>query len=81
MNRYTLSNEGRARFQRRKISADLGMETIAGYEVLDCLFENGSATVEEIEDYTGLSWAQVINKLSDFIHWGYIEELAKPHAF
>lgn len=81
MDRYTLSNEGRARFKRRKISANLGIETIEGYEILDCLFENGSATVEEIKNYTGLSWSQVVNKLEAFIHWGYVEGLTKPQIF
>ena len=80
MDRYTLSNEGRARFKRRKISVDLGMATIEGYEILDCLFDNGSATVEEIENITGLPWEQVTSKLFDFIYRGYVEELAKSNV-
>ncbi len=74
MDRYTLSNEGMARFKRRKISVDMGMSEIKGYEVLDYLYEHGAATVEEIENYTGLSWNQVIGKLSTYIHHGFVEK-------
>ena len=77
MDRYTLSYEGKARFKRRKISVNLGMAKMEGYEILDYLYEHGSATVEEIENYTGLSWGQVSNKLSTLIYHGYVEELAK----
>jgi len=76
MDRYMLSNEGRARFKRKKISVDIGMDKIEGYEVLDYLYEHGAATVEEIENYTGLSWSQVVDKLSTFIHHGFVEKSA-----
>ena len=81
MDRYTLSNQGKAKFKRRKISVNLGMATIEGYEILGCLLENGSATVEEIVNYTGLSWEQANNKLSCFIYWGFVERLEKPRVF
>ena len=77
MDRYTLSNEGMARLKRRKISVDMGMDKVEGYEVLHYLYEHGPATVEEIGNYTGLSWSQVINKLSTFIHHGFVEKSAE----
>ena len=76
MDKYTLSNEGMARLKRRKISVDAGMAKMEGYEVLDYLYEHGAATVEEIENYTGLSRRQVVDKLSTFIHHGFVEESA-----
>ena len=76
MDRYILSNEGRARFKRMKISVNIaGVAKMGGYEVLDYLYEHGAATVEEIENYTGLSWNQVVDRLSVLIHHGYVEEL------
>lgn len=80
MGKYVLSNEGRMRFTRRKMDAGTGADKFLGYEVLDCLFENGSATVKEIEENTGLSWEQVNNRLTDFISRGYIEEQVKPRV-
>jgi DNA-binding MarR family transcriptional regulator len=77
MDRYRLSDEGMARFKRRKISVDMGMEEIKGYEVLDYLYEHGAATVAEIESYTGLSWSQAIERLSTFIHHGFVEKLTE----
>ena len=77
MDRYELSNEGMARLKRRKISVDMGMDKIEGYEVLDYLYEHGPTTVEEIGNYTGLSRSQVINKLSTFIHHGFAEKSAE----
>jgi hypothetical protein len=78
MERYILSNEGRIRFTRRKMGGDPGADKFEGYEILDYLFENGSATVKEIEEYTGLSWGQVINRLTGFISRGYVEEQVRP---
>ena len=77
MDRYTLSYEGRARFKRRKISVNMGMAKMEGYEVLGYLYEHGAATVEEIENYTGLSWGQVMDRLGVFIHGGYVEKLTE----
>ena len=71
-----LSNEGVARIKRRKISVDVGMDKVEGYEVLDYLYEYGAATVEEIENYTGLSRSQVVDKLSTFIHHGFVVKSA-----
>jgi hypothetical protein len=40
------------------------------------LYVHGSATVEEIEGYTGLPWDEVINKISVLMNRGDIEGLA-----
>ena len=78
MDRYTLSYEGRMRFRRAKISVNQEEEgKIEGYEVLDYLYEHGTATVEEIENNTGLSWGQVVEKITTLMYWGYIEKLAE----
>ncbi len=78
MVRYTLSFDGKARFKRVKISTNIeGEGNKEFYEVLDYLYEHGAATVEEIENYTGLSYDQVVNKLESFIYWGYVEKLAE----
>ena len=76
MDKYTLSYEGRARFKRKKVSVNLGMANMEGYEALDYLYEHGAATIEEIENYTGLSWSQVENTLDVFISHGWIEKSA-----
>lgn len=75
MNRYMLTNEGRARFRRRKISVDAEIAKMEGYEVLDYLYEHGAGTVEEISNYTGLSRGHVMDKLSVFINHDFVEEL------
>ena len=56
-----------------QITVDSGMPKIEGYEVLDFLYRHGGATVEEIENYTGLSRVKVTDKLSTFIHHGLVE--------
>jgi DNA-binding MarR family transcriptional regulator len=76
MHRYMLTDEGRARIRRRKISVTADMAKIEGYEVLDYLFEHGAGTVEEISSDTGLSQGHVMDKLSVFINHGFVEELA-----
>jgi DNA-binding MarR family transcriptional regulator len=76
MDSYLLSYEGRARFKRTKISVEIeGKVKMEGYEILDYLYEHGAATVEEIENHTGLSWGEVADKLGLFIHSGYVEKL------
>ena len=77
MTRYTLTNEGKARFKRMKIKVNTAMAKMEGYEVLDYLYEHGAATVEEIENYTGLSGGQVSENIWAFIHRGYVEKLAE----
>ena len=76
MARYTLTGEGRARFRRRKISAEAEVAGMEGYVVLDYLYEHGAATVEEIADYTGLSRGHVTDKLLVYINHDLVEGLA-----
>ena len=76
MDRYKLSHEGRARFRGIK-TGDTGTARMEGYEVLNYLYEHGPATVEELEDYAGLSRAQVTDKLWAFINRGYVDKLAE----
>ena len=75
MNIYTLTSDGRARFRQKKISADMGVTGMGGYEVLDYLYEQGRGTIEEIRKHTGLSYSQVNDKLDLFLHHGFIERL------
>ena len=77
MDGYMLSKEGRARFRGIKTSVNIEHASMEGYEVLDYLYEHGAATVEEIENYAGLSRGQVTDKLWGFISRGYVEKLAE----
>ena len=75
MNRYMLTNEGRVRFKRLKLSVNAEITSMEGYEALDYLYEHGAGTVEEIADFTGLSQGQVIDKLLMFMNHGFLEKL------
>lgn len=78
MDRYILTNEGRARFRRIKIQGNAVMAKIYGYEVLNYLYEHGAGTVEEIANHTGRSQGHVMDRLLAFINQGYVEKLAEP---
>jgi hypothetical protein len=78
MDRYTLTFEGRTKFKRSKIRMSAEEQTMEGFEILDCLYENGASTIEEMEEYTGLPYDQVVHKLESFMPWGYIEKLGEP---
>jgi transcription initiation factor IIE alpha subunit len=77
MKKYVLTDEGRARLKRRKISVDAGMSRKDGYEVLDYLYEHGAATLEEIENDAGISRNKIIEKLLIFLNHELVEELAQ----
>ena len=77
MDKYTLTLEGRARFRRMRIDPDIEISKTEGYGIINYLYENGTGTVEEIINYTGLSWGQVTNRISNLIYHGYVEELDK----
>ena len=77
MDKYTLSYEGIARFRRMRIDSDIEVSRIEDYKIANYLYEHGAATVEEIENYTGLSLDQVSNKLSTLIYHGYVEALTE----
>ena len=78
MDRYTLTNEGRAKFRRieTRIHSDESAMS-EDYDILHYLYERGAASVEELENYTGLSWNEVANKLSSLMNRDYFEELAE----
>jgi len=73
MDKYYLSNEGRARFARIKISLDTGDAKFEGFEILAYLYDHGSSTAEELTEHTGLSRSQLMDRLLTFIHHGFIE--------
>jgi DNA-binding MarR family transcriptional regulator len=75
MDRYRLSNEGFEKFKRTKIRMYAEDQTMDGYDILNCLYEHGSSTIEEIEKYTGLRYDQVVHMMESFFPWGYIERL------
>ena len=70
MDKYYLSNEGRARFARMRIS---GEDKFEGFEILAYLYDHGSSTAEELTEHTGLSRSQLMDRLLTFIHHGFIE--------
>jgi DNA-binding MarR family transcriptional regulator len=59
-----------------RVFSDSSVKT-EDYEILLYLYKHGAATVQEIEDHSGLSRNEVVNRLSDLIYWGYIEESAE----
>jgi DNA-binding MarR family transcriptional regulator len=75
MDRYRLSNEGLTKFKRTKIRMSAEDQTMDGFGILDCLYEHGALTIEEIEKFTGLRYDQVVHKMESFMPWGYIERL------
>jgi len=76
MDRYALSDEGRARFRRTRTGVDImGEAKREGYEILDYLYRHGAATLEEIEKVTGLSGSRLVTRIWAFIHQGIVEKL------
>ena len=78
MDRYMLSYEGRAKYQRTKVRMDMETHAMEGWQILDYLFDHGASTVAEIEAKTGLTYAQFVHRLESFLSWGYIEKLNEP---
>jgi DNA-binding Lrp family transcriptional regulator len=78
MERYTLTYEGRARFRRMetRVNVDTSADT-EDFKLLHFLYVHGAATIEEIEDYTGLSWSETVNKIATLMNRGYIEGLTE----
>jgi DNA-binding MarR family transcriptional regulator len=76
MEGYTLTQEGRARFRRMEIRAHTDASALTNdLKLLHYLYEHGAASVEEIEDYTGLSWSATVNEIASLMNRGYIEGL------
>ena len=83
MDRYTLTAEGRARFRRMQIRANIDTPVDRkDYEILRFLYVHGSATVAEIEDRTGQTRDETDNEISTLISRGYVETLGRqqPNA-
>jgi hypothetical protein len=70
MDKYLLSNEGRARFKRMRISGEPRFE---GYEILEYLYEHGSSTADELVEPTGLARGKLMELIITFIHHGLVE--------
>jgi DNA-binding MarR family transcriptional regulator len=74
MDRYVLSDEGRARFRRIKMSGDKEANfKIRDYEILDYLYEHEPATVNEIAKFTKLPRSQVGDELMIFVIRGFVK--------
>jgi len=78
VDKYTLTYQGRAKFRRMETRIHSDESAMSeDYDILHYLYERGAASVEELEEYTGLSWNEVTNKLSTLMYHDYIEELAE----
>jgi transcription initiation factor IIE alpha subunit len=73
---YMLTNEGNARFRKRKVSADEAEAGGEGYKILDYLCDHGGATLDDIAYHTGLSRNQVNTQLAIFLSHDLIEGTA-----
>jgi DNA-binding MarR family transcriptional regulator len=76
MERYTLTYEGRTMLRRMesRVRADSSFRT-DDFKILEFLYEDGAATIDEIVDYTGLSRSELVNRLLGIMKRGYIEAL------
>ena len=71
MTGYMLTNEGTARFRKRKAAAEEAGEE--GYEILNYIYEHGGAPLQDIAYHTGLSRNQVTAQISVFLSHGMVE--------
>ena len=70
---YMLTNEGVARFRKRKAMLGEDQSREEGYDILSYLYEYGGASLEEIIRYTGLPRGEVMQKLSTYLSHGLVE--------
>jgi DNA-binding MarR family transcriptional regulator len=78
MDRYTLTFEAMARLREMETRANVDKSAnTADFKVLQYLHVHGSATIEELESFTGLPWDEVVNKISVLMYRGYIEGLTE----
>ena len=75
MNVYNLTHKGRKKFEKTRDNPHL-FNTV-GYKVLEYLYENGTGTVEQIVDYTGVSHSEAVAKLNQFKRERIVEVLIK----
>jgi DNA-binding MarR family transcriptional regulator len=59
-----------------RTNVDTSVDT-EDYEILHFLYVHGSATVEEIENHTGLTWNETVNEISTLMNRGLVEGLAE----
>jgi hypothetical protein len=77
MERYILTDEGRARFRRMETRANINASAdTEDFKLLHYLYVHGAATVEEIEGSTGLSWSDTVNQITSLMSRGYVAGLA-----
>jgi DNA-binding MarR family transcriptional regulator len=74
---YMLTNEGVARFRKRKALTGEDQVHEEGYDILNYLYEYGGAPLEEIIRYTGLPRSKVTQQLSVFLSHGLVEGMTK----
>ncbi|HJX12991.1 MAG TPA: hypothetical protein VJ377_05620 [Dehalococcoidales bacterium] len=72
MDSYYLTEEGRARFRRRKIVLETEPPNNDD-KMMDYLFGHTSGTVEELVAATGLTYDYVSDKLLVFMNHGLIQ--------
>jgi len=70
---YMLTNEGVARFRKRKALTGEDQVREDGYDILNYLYEHGGTPLEEIIRYTGLPRGRVIQQISVFLSHGMVE--------
>jgi DNA-binding MarR family transcriptional regulator len=77
MERYTLTFEGRAMLRRMesRVTNDSSFLT-DDFKILEFLYENGAATIDDIVDYMGIKRSELVNRLFGIMRRGYIEALA-----
>ena len=75
MNVYSLTHKGREKFGRMRNNSELF--NTAGYKILEYLFENGTATVKEISDFTVVSHSAVMRLLNQYKRNGSVEILER----
>jgi DNA-binding MarR family transcriptional regulator len=71
---YCLTGEGRADFA--KMRGNLSLTDTPGYRVLDCLFENGTATIKDITSKTRLLGSEVDSTIRSLSKQGMVKRLA-----
>ena len=70
---YMLTNEGVARFRKRKAMLGEDQAREEGYDILDYLYEHGGASVDNIVRHTGMTRSEVTQKLSTYLSHGLVE--------
>ena len=74
---YMLTNEGVARFRKKKLMLGEDQTREQGYDILNYLYEQGGASLEEIIRYTELPRGDVIRILSTYLNHGLVEGMTE----